>query len=58
MDTDNIFYYIFNNSLQIKEVCSKFDFNLYINSLNENDVDCFDKKNLLYYTRNNIRLKD
>ena len=55
MDTDNIFYYIFNNSLQIKEVCSKFDFNLYINSLNENDVDCFDKKNLLYYTRNNIR---
>ena len=55
IDTDNIFYYIFNNSLQIKEVCSKFDFNLYIKSLNENDVDCFDKKNLLYYTRNNIR---
>ena len=55
MDIDNIFYYIFNNSIQIKEVCSKFDFNLYINSLNENDIDCFDKKNLLYYTRNNIR---
>ena len=55
METDNIYYYIFNNSLQINKVCSKFDFRLYINSLNDNDFDCFNDKNLLYYTRENIK---
>ena len=51
---DNINYYIFNSSKQIKNICSGFDFNSYINTLNENNIDCFDEKNLLYYSKENI----
>ena len=55
VETDNIYYYIFNDSIRIKEVCSKFDFRLYINSLDSNNIDCFDNRNLLYYSRENIK---
>ena len=54
-ETDHIYYYIFNDSIRIKEVCSKFDFRLYINSLDSNNIDCFDNRNLLYYSRENIK---
>ena len=54
-ETDNIYYYIFNDSIRIKEVCSKFDFRLYRNSLDANNIDCFDNRNLLYYSRENIK---
>ena len=51
MDTDHIDYYIFNNSEQIKEICSKFNFKLYLESFKDSDIDCFDEKNLLYYSK-------
>ena len=35
---DNINYYIFNSSKQIKNICSGFDFNSYINTLDENNI--------------------
>ena len=54
METDKIYYYIFDSSEQIKQVCKNFDFSLYMNSLNSNDIDCFNEKNLLYYSRENI----
>ena len=55
METDKIYYYIFDNSEQIKKVCENFDFSLYMDSLNSNDIDCFNEKNLLYYSRENIK---
>ena len=54
METDHINYYIFNDSEQIKEICSKFNFKLYIDSLEDSDIDCFSEKNLLYYSKENI----
>ena len=54
MYVDNIYYYIFNSTKQIKEICSEFDFSLYTNSLEENNIDCFNEKNLLYYSKENI----
>ena len=54
MYVDNINYYIFNSSKQIKETCSGFDFNIYMKTLEENNVDCFNEKNLLYYSKDNI----
>ena len=50
----HIYYYIFNSSKQIKDICSTFDFGLYRDSLNTNEIDCFNQKNLLYYSRDNI----
>jgi hypothetical protein len=55
METDNINYFIFNGTEQIKSVCENFDFSVYINSLELNDIDCFNQKNLLYYSRDNIK---
>ena len=55
MDTDHIYYYIFNSSEQINNICSKFDFKIYIGSLKTNGINCFNDKNLLYYSRENIK---
>ena len=55
MDTDQIYYYLFNSSEQIKQICENFDFNLYRNSLESNNIDCFNEKNLLYYSRENLK---
>ena len=55
METDHNYYYIFNNSEEIHKICSNFDFILYMDSLNSNEIDCFDDKNLLYYSRENIK---
>ena len=55
MEIDHIYFYIFNSSKQITDICSTFDFGLYMDSLNSNGIDCFNQKNLLYYTRNNIK---
>ena len=55
METDHNYYYIFNNSEEIHKICSNFDFSLYMDSLNSNEIDCFDDKNLLYYSRENIK---
>ena len=38
MYVDNINYYIFNSSKQIKETCSGFDFNIYMKTLEENII--------------------
>ena len=54
METDNIYYYIFNNSQEIKNVCKQFNFGLYIKSLEKHNFDCFNDKNLLYYSKKNI----
>jgi len=54
METDHINYFIFNDSQIIYDICSKFDFSRYMNSLESNDVDCFTDRNLLYYSRDNI----
>ena len=55
METDHNYYYIFNSSEEIHKICSNFDFSLYMDSLNSNEIDCFDDKNLLYYSRENIK---
>ena len=55
METDHNYYYIFNNSEEIHKICSNFDFSLYMDSLNSNEIDCFDDKNLLYYSSENIK---
>ena len=54
MEVDNINYYIFNSSMHVHDVCSKFDFSIYIKSLEENNFDCFNEKNLLYYSKENM----
>ena len=55
MDTDHIYYFIFNSSEHINEICSKFDFKTYMGSLKSNNIDCFNDKNLLYYSKENIK---
>ena len=54
METDHISYYIFNDSQQINEICSNFDYSSYLDSLESNDINCFNDKNLLYYSRDNM----
>ena len=54
METDHIYYFIFNDSKIIENICLKFNFSRYMNSLETNDIDCFSKQNLLYYSRENI----
>ena len=49
----NIKLYMFNEKNKINETCSKFDFRLYKNYLSENDINCWDRDNLLYYSYTN-----
>ena len=46
---ENIYKYYFNDSWHIKNICNKFNFSVYKSNLNAHDINCFDKKNLLYY---------
>ena len=48
-EEDYIYIYHFNESLKIKETCSQFNFSLYNNYLTSNNIDCFSRKNLLFY---------
>ena len=50
----NINIYIFNDKWQIKNVCNKFNFNSYKNYLKENDINCWNTKNLLYYSMDKV----
>ena len=54
METTHIDYLIFNVSQKIDKICGKFDFKKYLSSLKSNNIDCFNDKNLLYYSRENI----
>ena len=54
METDHIYYYIFNSSEHINNICENFDFKVYMSSLESNEIDCFKEENQLYYSRENI----
>ena len=47
----NLYIYFFNESWHIKDICSEYNFTLYKMYLNNYKIDCFNKKNLLYYTK-------
>ena len=47
-----IYTYYFNESWHIKDICSKYNFSLYKNYLTLNNIECLNKKNLLYYYKN------
>ena len=50
--------FFFEDKDLIQDICSKFNFNLYYMYLKENNVDCFDKSNLFYYSYINESSKD
>lgn len=54
-DEKHINIYTFNEKWHINDICSKFDFNVYINFLKANKMDCWNDKNLnlYYYSENN-----
>ena len=54
----NIKVFFFEDKDLIKDICSEFNFNLYYMYLKENNVDCFDKNNLFYYSYVNESSKD
>ena len=47
--TNNIKIFHFDDKDTIKDICSKYDFNLYKTYLKNNDLDCLDESNLYYY---------
>ena len=51
-ESEYINIYYFNDTWQIKDICSKFNFSLYKTYLTSNNINCLDKKNLLYYYNN------
>ena len=51
---DYIYYYKFNDTEQIYNTCKKFNFNLYFDSLNTYEIDCFNEENMLYYSDKNL----
>ena len=48
-ESENIYKFYFNESWHISDICSKFNFSLYKNYLTSHNINCFNKKNLLYY---------
>ena len=49
-DEKHINIYTFNEKWHINDVCSKFDFKIYINFLKENKINCWDEKNYNLYS--------
>ena len=49
-DIFSIKLFILNDTEKINDICSKFNFNLYKNYLTSNNINCWNKKNLLYYS--------
>ena len=49
-DEKHIYIYTFNEKWHINNVCSKFDFKIYINFLKENKINCWDEKNYNLYS--------
>ena len=54
----NIKVFFFEDKDLIKEICSEFNFSLYMIYLKENKVNCLDKNNLFYYSYVNGTTKD
>ena len=54
-ESEYINKYYFNETWQIKDICSKFNFSLYKTYLTSNNINCLDKKNLVYYNNNNLQ---
>jgi len=59
-DEKHINIYTFNEKMHINDICSKFDFKVYLNFLKSNKVNCWDKKNfnLYYYSENYSNSKE
>jgi hypothetical protein len=49
-DEKHINIFTFNEKWHIKDVCSKFDFKIYINFLKANKINCWDEKNYNLYS--------
>jgi len=49
-DEKHIYIYTFKEKWHINNVCSKFDFKIYINFLKENKINCWDEKNYNLYS--------
>ena len=52
-DKEFINTYYFNDSCHIKQICSQIDFILYKNYLSSNKIDCYNSKNLQFYSKVN-----
>ena len=46
---EEIFLYHFEEENKVKEICERIDFNSYRNYLKESGIDCWDKRNQLFY---------
>ena len=49
-DEKHIYIYTFNEKWHINDVCSRFDFKVYINFLKGNKINCWDEKNSNLYS--------
>ena len=52
---EEIFLYHFNEDEKVKQICSKIDFPSFRTYLKRSGIDCFDKRNKLYYNEINFR---
>ena len=52
-DIENINIYKFNDKIQINKTCSKFNFLLYENYTKENNINCWNNKNIINYSISN-----
>jgi len=51
-DREEIFLYHFNDK-KVENICKKINFNSYRDYLKNTGIDCWDKRNLIYYDANN-----
>ena len=52
-EIEGINVYKFNDKIQINKTCSKFNFLLYKNYIEENNINCWNKKNIINYSISN-----
>ena len=52
---DEIFLYHFDENEKVKQICEKIDFPSFRNYIKRTGINCFDKRNKLYYDENNFR---
>ena len=50
-EEEYIYTYFFNDSVKIKEICEQYNFSLYKTYITSNNINCLDRKNLLFYNK-------
>lgn len=51
---EHINIFTFNNKWHIYDICNRFNFQIYKSYLVENEIDCWNNKNLMYYTQERV----